>query len=59
MMEDEEYLEIEDHSCLGCHTPISVSSACHKNCSDCHLENSPEKSTPANGELLCAACHLR
>ncbi|TKB27539.1 hypothetical protein FCL47_05225 [Desulfopila sp. IMCC35006] len=59
MMEHEEYLEIEDHSCLGCHTPISVSSAYHKNCSDCHLKNSPEKFTTANGELLCAACHLR
>ncbi|MGB3210233.1 MAG: cytochrome c3 family protein [Desulforhopalus sp.] len=59
MMEHEEFLEIEGHSCLGCHTPRSVSSAYHKNCSDCHLENSPEKFTHANGELRCGACHLR
>jgi hypothetical protein len=59
MMEHEEYLEMEEHSCLGCHTPRSVSNAYHKNCSDCHLENSRERFTKANGELLCGACHLR
>lgn len=59
MMEHEEYLEIEDHSCLSCHAPRSISSAYHQNCSDCHLENSPKIFTKANGELLCGACHLR
>lgn len=58
IMAHDEYQEIEDHSCLGCHAPQSLSDAYHTGCSDCHLENSPERFTQADGEILCAACHL-
>ncbi len=59
IMDHDEYLEIEDHSCLGCHAPGSLSEVYHTNCSNCHLEYSPERFTQADGEVLCAACHLR
>lgn len=58
IMDHDEYLEIEDHSCLGCHAPGSLSEAYHTSCTNCHLENSPERFTQADGEVLCAACHL-
>jgi hypothetical protein len=59
MLSHDEYLEIEDHSCLGCHQPQSVSTVYHTNCSHCHLETSPEKFAQADGEVRCGACHLR
>lgn len=59
IMSHDEYLEIEDHSCLGCHAPGSLSEVYHASCTDCHLESSPERFTQADGEILCAACHLR
>lgn len=59
MMSHDEYLEVDDHSCLGCHAPRAVSEAYHANCSNCHLEQSRERFTKADGELLCGACHLR
>lgn len=59
MMQHDEYMEMEEHSCLGCHTPKSVSEAYHTNCSHCHLETSPERFTQAGGDVNCGACHLR
>ncbi len=59
MMEHEEYLEIDDHSCLGCHAPQSVSQVYHTNCSNCHLENAPDRFTKTGGDVACGACHLR
>lgn len=57
-MTHEEYLEIEEHTCLGCHAPGSLSEVYHASCTHCHLESSPEKFTLADGEVSCAACHL-
>lgn len=59
MLEHDEYLEIEEHTCLGCHSPRSVSDAYHTNCTNCHLETAPERFTKADGDVLCGACHLR
>lgn len=59
IMEHDEYMEVEDHSCTGCHAPSSLSDVYHANCSDCHLENSPEKFSQADGEVNCSACHLQ
>ncbi|MDJ0621500.1 MAG: cytochrome c3 family protein [Desulfocapsaceae bacterium] len=59
IMDHDEYLEIEEHTCLGCHAPGSLSEVYHTSCTNCHLENSPEQFTEADGEVLCAACHLR
>lgn len=59
MMEHDEFLDIADHSCLGCHSPGSVSEVYHTNCSHCHLETAPDRFAKAGGEVACGACHLR
>lgn len=59
MLEHDEYLEIEDHSCLGCHAPGSVSESYHTNCTSCHLETAPERFTNSDRTVNCSACHLR
>lgn len=59
MMEHQEYQEVEDHSCVGCHAPASLSEAYHVNCTACHLESSPERFADPKGEVICGACHLR
>jgi len=59
MLEHNEYQEIEEHTCQSCHNTRSVADAYHANCSQCHLENSSERFSEANGDVKCAACHLR
>lgn len=59
MLEHDEYLEVEDHTCLGCHTPQSVSQVYHLNCTNCHLETLPNRFTNKGGDVSCGACHLR
>lgn len=59
MLEHDEYLEVEDHSCLGCHTPQAVSQVYHLNCTSCHLETLPERFTTSGGDVSCGACHLQ
>ena len=59
MMGHDEYLEIEDHTCLGCHAPSSISEAYHTNCTDCHLETATERFTNDDGTVNCSGCHLR
>ena len=58
-MGHDEYLEIEDHSCLGCHTPGSVSDSYHTNCTNCHLEAAPKRFANDDGTVNCSGCHLR
>lgn len=59
MMDHDAYMDMEEHTCMGCHSPRSVSTAYHTNCSHCHLETSRERFTQADGEVQCGACHLR
>lgn len=59
MMQHDEYLEVEDHTCLGCHTPQSVSQVYHLNCTNCHLETLPDRFANKGGDVSCGACHLR
>jgi hypothetical protein len=59
MMSHEEYLEVEEHSCLGCHSPRSLADSYHSNCSSCHLKTAPARFAQAGGEVRCGACHLR
>ena len=59
MMEHDEYTEVEDHTCVGCHTPRSVSDAYHTNCTNCHLASLPDRFSNSDGEVSCGACHLR
>lgn len=59
MLEHDEYLEVEDHTCLGCHTPQSVSQVYHLNCTNCHLETLPDRFANKGGDVSCGACHLR
>ncbi len=59
MMGHDEYLEVEDHTCLGCHTPQTVSQVYHTNCTNCHLETLPDRFTTSGGDVSCGACHLR
>lgn len=59
MLEHQEYLEIEDHSCLGCHQPESVSEAYHNGCFSCHTKASPERFLNADSTVKCGGCHLR
>lgn len=59
MLEHQEYLEIEDHSCLGCHEPESVSEAYHNGCFSCHIQASPERFLNADSTVKCGGCHLR
>ncbi|MFT5700364.1 MAG: hypothetical protein ACI8ZB_003238 [Desulforhopalus sp.] len=58
MLEHDEYLEVEDHTCLGCHTPKTVSQVYHTNCTSCHLETLPDRFTTVGGDVSCGACHL-
>lgn len=59
MMGHDEYLEVEDHTCLGCHAPQTVSQVYHTNCTNCHLETVPDRFTINGGDVSCGACHLR
>lgn len=59
MMSHDEYLEIEDHSCLGCHNPSPVSEAFHTSCTDCHLKEATDRFAHADGSVNCSGCHLR
>jgi hypothetical protein len=59
MMEHDEYAEVDEHSCIGCHSPRSVSEAYHANCTKCHLETLPDRFANAGGDVRCGACHLR
>ncbi|MGI9536520.1 MAG: cytochrome c3 family protein [Desulfocapsaceae bacterium] len=59
MMEHDELLEIEDHSCLGCHAPGSLAEVYHTNCTSCHLEAAAKRFANGDGTVNCSACHLR
>ena len=59
MMDHDDYLDIQDHTCLGCHTPQAVSQVYHTNCIHCHLETLPDRFTSKGGDVTCGACHLR
>jgi len=59
MMEHDEYLEVKEHSCLGCHAPRTISEAYHTSCTGCHLQEAPERFTRQDGQVVCGACHLR
>jgi len=59
MLEHDEYLDIEAHTCQGCHAPRSVSEAYHTNCTSCHLEKAPARFAKTDGTAVCGACHLR
>lgn len=59
MMAHDEYLEVSDHTCTGCHAPKSVSEVYHTNCTSCHLETSGARFANADGDVLCGACHLQ
>ncbi len=59
MMAHNDYLQVEDHSCLGCHNPVTVSEAYHTNCTGCHRTIAPEKFVDEKDAPVCRACHLR
>lgn len=59
LLSHQEYLEIEDHTCLGCHVPQSVSEAYHTGCFNCHTETSPERFLNEDSTVNCGGCHLR
>ena len=59
MMSHDEYTEMEEHTCLGCHTPKSVSEVFHLDCSQCHQETVPQRFSQADGAVQCGSCHLR
>ncbi len=59
IMDHDEYTEIEDHTCLGCHTPRALSDSYHINCTNCHLETLPDRFATNDGDVSCGACHLR
>ena len=59
MISHDEYLDVEDHQCLGCHSPGSVSQTYHLSCTSCHLESAPDRFAKPDGGELCGACHLR
>jgi len=59
MMEHDEYTEVTAHTCIGCHSPQSVSEAYHTNCSNCHLKTLPDRFSTNDGDVSCGACHLR
>lgn len=59
MMEHDEYLEIEEHSCLGCHAPGSVSETYHASCTNCHLEADAKRFVNDDAAVKCGGCHLR
>jgi len=59
MMDHEEYIEVEDHTCDGCHTPKKISETYHDNCTPCHLESAPQRFGDSEGKTVCGACHLR
>ena len=54
----DEYLEVDDHSCLGCHTPQTISQTYHAQCISCHQETGAERFVTAEGEVSCGSCHL-
>ncbi len=59
LLSHDEYVEIDDHSCLGCHAPRSLADSYHTSCSDCHLDTAPERFAQADGAVQCGVCHLR
>jgi hypothetical protein len=59
MMDHDDYQEIEDHSCLGCHSPRALAETYHTSCTDCHLEEAPDRFAASDGSANCSGCHLR
>lgn len=59
LLDHDEYLEIDDHSCSGCHTPGAVAEVYHSSCTDCHLEEAADRFTLGDGGVNCSGCHLR
>ena len=54
-----DFLEIEDHSCDGCHLAQQLNSVYHKQCTRCHLKNNEEMFSKADGKIKCETCHLK
>lgn len=59
MLDHAGFVEIEDHSCLGCHQPESLSETYHAGCVSCHIEESPQRYANDDGTVKCGGCHLR
>jgi hypothetical protein len=53
-----EFLEIEDHSCLGCHSPSPVGDIYHQGCTACHRERAAEIFVNDQDQVICKSCHL-
>jgi hypothetical protein len=54
----DEYLEIEDHSCAGCHQPVLLTDVYHQHCNGCHLREDTPRFANAAG-ARCEICHLK
>ncbi len=58
MLSHDEYQDIAEHSCLGCHAPQALADIYHSNCSGCHLQQAPQRFSQAGDEVRCGACHV-
>ena len=58
-LEHTELLEIHENECDSCHNPRCVADAYHLQCSRCHLDLAPERFFAGDGQVECAACHLK
>lgn len=74
LLEHADLLEIEDHSCDGCHevadddeaegcrechAGAEVQAVYHQQCNGCHLAASAARFADASGQVRCEQCHLR
>lgn len=59
LMDHAALLDIEGHTCKGCHVLSSVADSYHAQCNACHLAAAPAVFQGADGSTLCAACHLK
>ena len=53
-----ELLDLEDHSCIGCHQPGPIGEIYHQDCTACHRGREPERFIDDQDQAICKSCHL-
>ena len=62
MLEHAELLDIDGHTCDGCHVASRGSDAVHKRCNRCHSDLEAGtffRRTRDDAASLCATCHMK
>ncbi|MDX9859134.1 MAG: cytochrome c3 family protein [candidate division Zixibacteria bacterium] len=59
MIDHDDMVAIEGHTCNSCHIPRSVSDVYHEQCNHCHEHHDRARFVEADGNARCNICHLK